>query len=103
MRNTFNEFCQETSLHGWGFIVKRDLPSCHCVFWILTIFSALSLGIVLISWNTEEFINDTVDFNTLSMTTSLDEVFFPAIYVINKNFVRKSIYDAFFKDFESGM
>ena len=94
-KGVFTEFCQETSLHGWNFIAKRRLSSFHSVFWLLTIFSALSLGIVLITWNTQEFLEATVDFNTISMTTSMEKVFFPAIYVINKNLIRKSATHAF--------
>ena len=91
----FNEFCEETSLHGWNFISKRRIKSVHCAFWFLTICSAIGLGTVLITWNTQEFLEATVDFNTLSMTTPMAEVFFPAIYVINKNVLRKSFSKVF--------
>ena len=94
-KSVFTEFCQETSLHGWNFITRRKTFSFHSAFWFLTIISSLGLGTVLITWNTQEFLEATVDFNTLSMTTSMEKVFFPAIYVINKNLIRKSATYAF--------
>ena len=102
MKNTITDFCRETSLHGWKFLATNKLLSFNCFFWTATIVSALSLGLVLITWNTEEFMKATVDFTTLSMTTSMNEVFFPAIYIINKNFIRKSIANNFFKNQNSG-
>ena len=96
MKKIFTEFCRETSLHGWALVAKKSIPSFHCIFWTFTIFSTLSLGIVLITTNTNEFLNATVDFTTLSKTTSMNEVFFPAIYIINKNLARKSIVESFF-------
>ena len=101
MKNTITEFCRETSLHGWKFIAKNKFLSLHCFFWVGTIFSALSLGLVLITWNTAEFMEATVDFTTLSMTTSMNEVFFPAIYIINKNFIRKSIEMSFYTNYNT--
>ena len=93
----FIQFCEETSLHGWNFILKRRIKSLHCAFWFMTICSALGLGTVLITWNTQEFLEATVDFNTLSMTTPMTEVFFPAIYVINKNIhTRKSFANIYY-------
>ena len=63
----------------------------------MTICSALGLGTVLITWNTQEFLEATVDFNTLSMTTPMAEVFFPAIFVINKNIhTRKSFANVYY-------
>ena len=94
-KSVFTEFCQETSLHGWNFLARRKTFSFHSAFWFLTIISSLGLGTVLITWNTQEFLEATVDFNTLSMTTSMEKVFFPAIYVINKNLIRKSATYAF--------
>ena len=96
-RSNFSDFCNQTSLHGWNFLGRGRLNS-YKVFWLFTIFLTFGLGMFWIGFNTKEFIEATVEFSTLSLTTPLDEVYFPAIYIVNKNHIRKSILMALAKD-----
>ena len=97
-RSNFLNFCNQTSLHGWNFVGKDKIKSCNAIFWISTIFMTFGIGMFWIGFNTKEFFEATVEFNTLSLTTPLDEVYFPAIYIVNKNHIRKSILIALAKD-----
>ena len=96
-QSNFQDFCTQTSLHGWIFLGHGRVKSCK-VFWIVTICVTFGLGMFWIGFNTKEFLDATVDFDTLSLTTPLDEVYFPAIYVVNKNNIRKSVLMALAKD-----
>ena len=88
----FCNFCQNTSLHGWGFIALGKFKPLQILFWTFTVLSALCLCVTFISQNTEEFLNG-VEFSTETITEPLDEVYFPAIYVISKNQFRQTTFN----------
>ena len=95
---TFFDFCKQTTLHGWDYIGKSKIWSCNFIFWIGIVVVTVGIGMFGIGLNTKEFLDATVEFETLSMTTTMDEVFFPAVYIINKNMIRKSVLMALVND-----
>ena len=86
----FEDFCQQTSIHGWSFLSFRGYGSFQVLFWVTIIATSLSGCMYMISANIQEFNKATVEFETISLTESLDGIFFPSIFVINSNQQRKS-------------
>ena len=88
-RLQFKDFCEGTSLHGWGFMALGKFKPFQMVFWSLTVLFAFSLCAFFISQSAEEYMNG-VEFKTETLTESLDEVYFPAVYVCSNTLVRLS-------------
>ena len=86
----FEDFCQQTSIHGWSFLSFRGYGSFQVLFWVTIIATSLSGCMYMISANIQEFNKATVEFETISLTESLDDIFFPSIFIINSNQQRKS-------------
>ena len=95
---TIQDFCEQTSIHGWNFLAFSQFKSQHVILWLLTIFGAFIGCAFMITMNVTEFSNATVDFQTETLTKSLDQVYFPSIYISNKNPMRKSIFMDILKD-----
>ena len=95
---TVRDFCEQTSIHGWNFLAFSNFRSYHVIIWLFTILGAFSGCVLMIYLNVTEFSNATVDFQTETLTQSLDEVYFPSIYISNKNVMRKSIFMDILKD-----
>ena len=87
----FKDFCEQTSLHGWNFLAYSKFKCIHVAFWLSVIIGASFVCMYCIYQSTDEFIEATVDFQTETLTEPLDNVFFPSIYISNKNVYRKSI------------
>ena len=45
----FQNFCQETSLHGWKFLYFKKFEACQAAIWTLAICTAISICGWLIS------------------------------------------------------
>ena len=89
--NYFSHFCEHTTLHGWNWIVYNHFKVSHVIFWFLAIFSALIASIYGVAMLYFEFSEATVTFGTETVTEPITNVYFPAIYLANKNTVRRSI------------
>ena len=91
----FRTFCEQTSFHGWNLIALSQFKASHVVFWLLTIITSF-LGLsYMVYRNTSNFNEAKVAFHIQSPSEPLDEVYFPAIYLINKNMFRKSVNQGF--------
>ena len=86
----FEDFCQQTSIHGWSFLQFRGFGCFQVLFWVAIIVCSFGGCMYMISLNVQEFKEATIEFETISLTENLDEIFFPSIYVINSNQERKS-------------
>ena len=54
-RKILKDFCESTSLHGYGYIYNNDSIVLK-LFWLFVIFSMTGLGILLLVQNTIEFL-----------------------------------------------
>ena len=88
----FDDFCQQTSIHGWSFLQFRGYGFFQVLFWVTIIATSFGGCLYMISLNVQEFKEATVEFETISLTESLDEIFFPSIFIINSNTCRKSLF-----------
>ena len=58
-RKVFKDFCESTSLHGYGYIYNNDSIVLKS-FWLFVIFSMTGLGIFLLVQNTVEFLQHEI-------------------------------------------
>ena len=93
----FKEFCAQTSLHGWTFVNFDKNKIISSLFWLLAITAALILCFLLTSKNVKEF-TEEVEFNVQTLTSTLDNVYFPSMYVMNKGYNRLSPIKHLFQD-----
>ena len=100
-KSPFQKFCEETTLHGWNWMAISKFKINYVIFWLAAIFSALVLTIISVSNLYLEFKHATVSFETETVTEPISNVYFPAIYIANKNKIRRSIIMAFLH--EKGM
>ena len=85
----FKDFCESTSLHGWGFMALGKFKPLQMVFWSITVLFAFCLCAFFIGQSTDEYMNG-VEFRTETLTESLDEVYFPAVSVSSSTEARLS-------------
>ena len=94
------DFCQNTSLHGWGFCFRPGKPKFHTALWIsVQVFMGSIIAVVLIQ-GIKEFKSATVSYELESSSTSLESVVFPAVAICNMNFIRKSFVYSVLGEFE---
>ena len=58
-RKVLKDFCESTSLHGYGYIYNNDSIVLK-LFWLFVIFSMTGLGILLLVHNTIEFLEHEI-------------------------------------------
>ena len=58
-RKVLKDFCESTSLHGYGYIYNNDSIVLK-LFWLFVIFSMTGLGILLLVQNTIEFLEHEI-------------------------------------------
>ena len=87
----FRDFCEQTSLHGWNFFPYTEFKKWHVTFWTFVLCGTFTCCSIMIYLNSSEYMDATVAFNIESPTNPLNEVYYPAIIICNKNVVRKSI------------
>lgn len=58
-RKVLKDFCESTSLHGYGYIYNNDSIILKS-FWLFVIFSMTGLGILLLVQNTVEFLKHEI-------------------------------------------
>ena len=91
-------FCEQTSIHGWSFIAFSKFKLFHAIFWLIVIVGAFAGCLSMIYDNAMEYKEATVEFQTETLTESLDNLFFPSIYISNKNAIRRSYFMELLKD-----
>jgi hypothetical protein len=98
MRAALEDYCRQTSLHGWAFCFKQDRPRWHTVGWLAVIAASMAGMAFLMTINVLEFREATVSFSLESPTVSLSEVYFPAMTLCNMNALRRSFVHSLLKD-----
>ena len=71
----FEDFCQQTSIHGWSFLSFRGYGLFQALFWVTIIASSFGGCMYMISLNVQEFNEATIEFETISLTESLATAF----------------------------
>ena len=80
------EYCEQTSLHGWFYIVA-DRRGWRYI-WSVIVLASIGVASLFIYKAAEEFTKSTVVTTIHSTTEPLSEVYFPAVTVCNINQVK---------------
>ena len=83
-------FCQETSLHGWKYLIDQPLSSWRTAFWIVTLSFFGGLCAHFVHTNLRSFIDSKISTTIETTTTSLNELDFPSVTFCNINQVQAS-------------
>ena len=89
LRQDFWQFCNQTSLHGWQHLINHENMILK-LFWLVSILVTISLSIICILTNTNEYLNAKTVPITVSTTKSLEDVTFPSVTICNLNQVEAS-------------
>ena len=90
-RNQLVEFCEDTTLNGWYYLVKQSVGKTGRSFWSLVVTGSLVIAAFFVYGATEEFHNSTVIITLDSVTGSLETVPFPSLVVCNHNQVKSTV------------
>lgn len=85
-----DDFCRNTSLHGWSFCFRPDKPPGHTLFWLVVQAGALTAIVLMLKTSVEDFAGATVSYELESSSVGLDQVAFPNAVICNMNLIRKS-------------
>lgn len=86
---SFGTYCQETSLHGWKYVQTSRSLERFC--WLALLIVSLTTASVLVYRAVTDFLSHTVSTNMDSLSTTYDNLYFPAITVCNMNFMQRSV------------
>ena len=89
IRNWLVKFCQQTTLHGWSYIVNEK-GSFAKFLWIIAQIVFVSFASFLMTSNVIVYFNSTTKTSLESTTSSLDDLVFPGIFICNNNQVKAS-------------
>ena len=86
----FNDFCSQTSMHGWQFMGNRQFGLCQALFWTLVISASMGALSFLSHQAISEYNDSTIKLDIKDRSAPLDEAFFPSVALCNINPLRKS-------------
>ena len=69
-KNSFHEFCQQTSLHGWQYLGKGGGTKGKIV-WLFIVLASLGVASVFLFTSAEDFVNRAVVTTIQTTTASL--------------------------------
>ncbi len=81
IRETWREFCNKTTLHGWTYLGEKDKGSAHIVFWVATIVVGVIGSGLIVADTLEEFADDSVLTTIDSFTYPVERVPYPTVAV----------------------
>ena len=82
-------FFHETSLHGWKYVQTSSAYARYA--WLALLILAMTTASIFVFKAIEDFLSHTVSTNMDSLSTSYDNLYFPAITVCNMNFMQRYV------------
>ena len=83
------QFCQQTTLHGWSYIVNEE-GIFSKLLWIVAQIVFVTFASFLMTSNFLVYFNSTTKTSLESTISSLDDLAFPGIFICNNNQVKAS-------------
>ena len=95
---TIRDFCTKTSIHGFSYIVN-ECKLISKIFWFIVSFTMISIGITFFANGVKEFFTSSMtSINTT--TASMQNVYFPSVYLCNINQVSLKIFTVMYAIFD---
>ena len=91
---TFATYCRETTLHGWKY-VSNSTGTLERVIWLTLLIVFLTTASIFVFRASQDFASHTTSTNMDSLSTSFDNLYFPAITVCNMNFMQRSVLEKY--------
>ena len=83
LKENFETYCKETSLHGWHYMsAKLTLRS---TIWSVTLIMSIGLSGYFLIRNYSEYSNSTTVTSIDSKTAPLSDLYFPGVIICNVN------------------
>ena len=94
---SFATYCRETSLHGWKYVApaSNSTGPVEKVTWFTLLIVALTTASIFVFRASQDFASHTTSTNMDSLSTSFDNLYFPAITVCNMNFMQRSVLEKY--------
>lgn len=94
---SFATYCKETSLHGWKYVAPASSTTRNCekISWLTLLIVALTTASIFVFRASQDFASHTTSTNMDSLSTSFDNLYFPAITVCNMNFMQRSVLEKY--------
>ena len=89
IKNSLVQFCQQTSLHGWPYLVNEEYISAK-VLWMIAQIGFVTFATILMTSNVIVYWDSTTKTFLESTTSPLDELSFPATFICNNNQIKAS-------------
>ena len=87
----FDEFCCQTSMHGWRFIGNRNAGfGLQALFWSLVIMGSMGALTLFSHEVITEYTSSTIKVDLKDRSAPLDKAFFPSVVICNINPLRRS-------------
>ena len=88
-RDSLIQYCQQTSLHGWAYLVNEEGIWAK-VLWSIAQICFVTFATFLLTSNIIVYYDSTTKTSLESTTSPLDELQFPGIFVCNNNQIKAS-------------
>ena len=69
--NSFHEFCQQTSLHGWQYLAKTGSGKKGKIVWLGIVLASLGVASIFLATAANDFSNRSVVTTIATTTASL--------------------------------
>ena len=83
-------FFHETSLHGWKYVLTSSTYGRYA--WLALLILAMTTASIFVFKAIKDFLSHTVSTNMDSLSTSYDNLYFPAITICNMNFMQRYVF-----------
>ncbi|XP_075209831.1 pickpocket protein 28-like isoform X2 [Lycorma delicatula] len=92
LKNTFEDYCEDSSLHGVKYLVAKDRPRMERCFWIFAtaLSFAVSLYFIVCFWN--KWGNSPV-IVSLDESTAIWKIPFPSVTICSETKSRQSVFN----------
>ena len=91
---SFQSFCDSTTLHGWGHLGQRQGSKLDKIIWLVTIIGSIVSAVLLLERVVKEYNDSTVIMKLQSSQVDVSEADIPHIIMKNVYRIRKSLVDS---------
>ena len=90
LQQWLQDFCSQTSMHGWHFVGDRQFGFGQTLFWILIILGSMGALSFFSHEAITEYTDSTIKVDIKDRSAPLDKAFFPSVVICNISPLRRS-------------